>query len=93
VSSLFVERPWCRYACPLGAASGLLGKLSPVYLTREAEACKTCKICTNACPMGLQIHSATTITSVDCIGCPECAGACLREGAMEVKLGLPLPAG
>ena len=93
VSSLFVERPWCRYACPLGAASGLLGKLSPVYLKREADACKTCKICTNACPMGLQVHSATTITSVDCIGCLECVGACPRDGAMEVKLGLPLRAG
>jgi polyferredoxin len=32
VASFFVERPWCRYACPLGAASGLLGKFSPVYL-------------------------------------------------------------
>lgn len=92
VSSFFVERPWCRYACPLGAASGLIGKLSPVYLKREAEACKVCKICTKACPMGLQVHQASTITSVDCIGCLECVGACPREGAMDLKLGLPLQA-
>lgn len=92
VASLFVERPWCRYACPLGALSGLLGKLSPVYLKREADACTSCKICTKACPMGLQVHSATAITSVDCIGCLECVGACPREGAMEVKFGLPLQA-
>jgi polyferredoxin len=91
-SSFFVERPWCRYACPLGAVSGLLGKLSPVYLQREAEACKVCKICTKACPMGLQVHKASTITSVDCIGCLECVGACPREGAMEVKIGLPFRA-
>ncbi len=25
VAALFVDRPWCRYACPLGAASGLVG--------------------------------------------------------------------
>jgi polyferredoxin len=92
VGSLFVERPWCRYACPLGAASGLLGKLSPVYLKREADACTSCKICTNACPMGLKIHSATTITSVDCISCLECVGECPREGALEVKVGLPFMA-
>ncbi len=91
-SSFFVERPWCRYACPLGAASGLLGKLSPVYLKREAGACKVCKVCTNACPMGLQVHKASTITSVDCIGCLECVEACPREGAMKVKLGLPFQA-
>lgn len=87
--SLFVERPWCRYACPLGAASGLLGKLSPVYLKREADACTTCKLCTKACPMGLQVHATTTITSTDCISCLECVDACPREGAMEVKVGVP----
>ncbi len=92
IDSLFVERPWCRYACPLGAASGLLGKLSPVYLKREPEACKTCKICTNACPMGLPVHTATTVTSADCISCLACVDACPREGAMEVRLGLPLQA-
>jgi polyferredoxin len=92
LSSLFVERPWCRYACPLGAASGLLGKLSPVYLKREAEACTSCKLCTRACPMGLPVHSASVITSVDCISCLECVEVCPREGAMEVRLSLPLQA-
>ena len=92
VGSLFVERPWCRYACPLGAASGLLGKLSPVYLKREAESCTNCKICTKACPMGLNVHSANVITSVDCMSCLECVGECPREGALEVKFGVPLAA-
>jgi polyferredoxin len=90
VGSLFVERPWCRYACPLGAVSGLLGKLSPVYIKREAVACTSCKICTKACPMGLQVHTATTITSVDCISCLDCVGECPRQGAMEIKAGIPL---
>jgi len=39
VASFFIERSWCRYACPLGAASGLLGKVSPIYLKREESAC------------------------------------------------------
>ena len=90
IGSLFVERPWCRYACPLGAATGLVSKLSPFYLKREAEACKACAICTKACPMGLPVHTATTITSADCIGCLECVDECPREGALELKLGLPI---
>jgi len=90
VASLFIERPWCRYACPLGAASGLMGKLSPMYLKREADACKVCKVCTKACPMGLPVHAATTITSADCICCLECVCACPREGVLEVKMGIPL---
>ncbi len=40
--------------------------------------------------MGLQVHTATVITSVDCISCLECVGECPREGAMEVKAGIPL---
>lgn len=90
VASLFVERPWCRYACPLGAATGLLAALSPIYLKREAESCKACAVCTKACPMGLPVHTATTIKSVDCIGCLECVDECPREGALALKLGVPV---
>ncbi len=90
IASLFIERPWCRYACPLGAATGLLGAVSPMYLKRESEACKVCGICNKACPMGLAIDTATTIKSPDCIGCLECVGACPRDGALELKIGLPL---
>jgi polyferredoxin len=90
LASFFVERPWCRYACPLGAASSLVGKLSPVYLKREESSCTLCKVCTKACPMGLEVHTADKITSADCISCLECVGACPRNGALEVKVGLPL---
>jgi polyferredoxin len=90
VASFFIERPWCRYACPLGAMSGLLGKVSPIYLKREESACTSCKICTTACPMGLEVHTATTIKSVDCISCLECVGVCPRNGALEVKFGMPI---
>ena len=90
VASFFIERPWCRYACPLGAASGILGKFSPIYLKREESVCTSCKICTKACPMGIEVHTATTIKSADCITCLECVGACPRNGALEVKFGLPI---
>ncbi len=90
IASLFVERPWCRYACPLGAATGLVGKLSPFYLKREAAACTSCGICTKACPVGLPVHTATTIKHADCMSCLECVGECPREGALELKLGVPV---
>ena len=90
IASLFVERPWCRYACPLGAATGLVGKLSPFYLKREAAACTSCGICTKACPVGLPVHTATTIKHADCMSCLECVGECPREGALELKLGVPI---
>jgi len=90
IASLFVERPWCRYACPLGAATGLVGKLSPFYLKRESDSCTACAICTKACPMGLPVHTATTIKHADCMGCLECVDVCPREGALALKLGVPV---
>ena len=90
VSSLFIERPWCRYACPLGAATGLVGLLSPVQLRRESDACKSCALCSRSCPMGLEVDTATKITSPDCIGCLECIDVCPREGALELKLSVPV---
>jgi polyferredoxin len=90
IASLFVERPWCRYACPLGAATGLVGKLSPFYLKRDASACTSCGICTKACPVGLPVHTAATIKHADCMSCLECVGECPREGALTLNLGIPV---
>ncbi len=87
--ALFVDRPWCRYACPLGAANGLVARFSPVRLERTAAACVDCNLCTKSCPMGLPVATATVITSVDCIGCLECVEACPRDGALELRVGLP----
>ena len=89
VASLFVDRPWCRYACPLGAVGGLVARMGPIYLKRESEHCKGCAVCSRRCPMGLDVHSATTIKSPDCIGCLECLESCPREGALDLRLGLP----
>ena len=89
VGALFVDRPWCRYACPLGAANGLVARFSPVRLERSAAACVDCNLCTKSCPMGLPVATATAITSVDCNGCLECVEACPRDGALELRVGLP----
>lgn len=75
---------------PLGAATGLLAALSPIYLKREAASCTACAVCTRTCPMGLPVHTATTIKNVDCIGCLECVDECPREGALALKLGVPV---
>jgi hypothetical protein len=90
IAAFFVDRPWCRYACPLGAAAGLVGAVSPVRIERVADACIACGICTRACPMGLPVATADRITSPDCNACLECVGACPRPGALELRVGVPL---
>ena len=85
IASLFVERAWCRYACPLGGAISLLGNLSFLRIRRSGDACKGCNVCERLCPVKLPVATANTISS-DCIGCLACVSACPRHGALEVQI-------
>jgi polyferredoxin len=89
VASFFVERPWCRYACPLGAINGLVSQVSPFRLERNESLCTSCAICNKSCPVNLPVATSKKITSPECIGCLECVEVCPRGGALELKVGLP----
>jgi polyferredoxin len=89
VASFFVERPWCRYACPLGAINGIISQASPLRIERNEGLCTGCAICTKSCPVNLPVATSKKITSPECIGCLECVEVCPRGGALELKLGLP----
>ena len=85
VASLFVERAWCRYACPLGGAISLLGNFSFLRIRRSGDECKSCNVCERPCPVKLPVATANTISS-DCIGCLACVSACPRPGALQVQI-------
>ena len=87
--SVFIERPFCRYACPLGAVQGLIGKASPVAIQRNADACLGCTICNTACPMNIEVNQATRVTDTNCIGCLECVAACPSQNALALTITLP----
>lgn len=89
VLALFVERPFCRYACPLGAVQSLAGKLSPIAVQRDASACLGCDLCNQACPMAIPVNTRTRVTDASCIGCLECVGACPSQNGLTVTLALP----
>lgn len=84
-ASLFVERTWCRYACPLGRAISLFGKFSLLRIRRAGDTCKGCSVCEAPCPVKLPVETANTVDS-NCIGCLACVQACPRHGALEVQI-------
>ena len=86
VASLFVERPWCRYACPLGAVVGLAGKLSPLRIQRAGSACTGCTLCDRRCPVGLPVATMSDLTHRDCVMCLECVDVCPQPGALDLRL-------
>ncbi len=92
VLSLFVRRPFCRYACPLGAVQAILGTAAPVAIERHADACLGCDLCNQACPMGIPVNTRTRVTDSTCLGCLECVLACPSRDALGVTAALPLPA-
>ena len=89
VAGLFVERAWCRYACPLGAIVGIVSKISPMRIQREGAACSGCAICDKKCPVGIKVAAATDITDTSCNMCLQCVDTCPKPGALELKLVLP----
>lgn len=75
-AGLFIERFWCRYLCPLGAALAVFQKLSFTKVVRSADTCISCGKCNKACPMGLAPMSVEKVTGADCIACGRCTENC-----------------
>lgn len=91
IGSIFVRDLWCRYLCPYGALVGLLGRLAPLKVTRDADLCTDCRACTKVCPARLPVHGMTRVASVECTSCQDCVVSCPVEGCLAVRP--PLPAG
>ncbi|NTV64360.1 MAG: 4Fe-4S binding protein [Oscillochloris sp.] len=89
VASLFVERAWCRYACPLGATISLLGRFSPLRIERKESACPSCGLCTQRCPMGIDVARTDAVTDLRCISCLTCVDVCPRPEAIDLRLAVP----
>jgi len=69
VATVFVRNLYCRFLCPLGAALGLLSKLTVFRIKRWSE-CNTCKICEKACEWGA-IRGPEIIVA-ECVRCDDC---------------------
>ncbi len=72
VAGLFVERFFCRYLCPLGAALAIPGRMRMFdWLKRYRECGNPCMRCFNECPVEA-IHPEGHINPNECISCLHC---------------------
>ncbi len=72
VLSFFIERPWCKYACPYGALLGIFNLFRISKLRRNPKTCINCKVCDKVCPMNITVSDKTTIRDHQCISCMKC---------------------
>ncbi len=72
VAGLFVERFYCRYLCPLGAALAIPARIRMFdWLKRYRECGNPCQSCSNQCPVQA-IHKTGEINPNECINCLHC---------------------
>ena len=82
-ASVVIPRFYCRYACPLGAALGVLSLIS-LKRIRRVEQCDFCKVCEQKCPTGA--IRGSEIDFKECVRCNVCeiqlierSGVCRHE--------------
>ena len=71
-AGLFIERFFCRYLCPLGAALAIPGRIRMFeWLKRWPDCGSPCQRCANECPVQ-SIHPEGFINVNECIYCMHC---------------------
>ncbi len=72
IAGLFVERFFCRYLCPLGAALAIPARLRMFdWLKRYRDCGNPCQICAHQCPVQA-IHPTGEINPNECVNCMHC---------------------
>lgn len=84
VLSMVINRPFCKYLCPLGAFYSLFQKISFLRITVDKDVCVECGACEKNCKM--QVNPAKNPNSTECIRCGECIHICPKS-ALSFKLG------
>ncbi len=89
IASLFVERPWCKYACPYGAVLGLTNFFRIFKIKRNTETCIQCGACDRACPMNITVSDTATVRNHQCISCLKCTSeqACPIAKTVALQIG------
>ncbi|PLW78130.1 NosR/NirI family protein [Cohaesibacter celericrescens] len=71
-AGLFIERFYCRYLCPLGAALAIPGRIRMFdWLKRYKECGSPCQTCANECFVQA-IHPTGEINPNECLSCLHC---------------------
>ena len=88
VLSMFYERAFCKYACPLGALNAILSRVPLYRIKRDKPTCISCSRCDHVCPMNINVSQAETVNSPECINCLECVTACpTKKNTLVPTLG------
>lgn len=84
VGMCFVERFFCQFLCPMGAAFALIPELPLTIFNRKKEECiPGCSLCIKTCPASISLGESGSRHN-DCFQCGKCSIKCPKE---NVRLG------
>ncbi len=79
----FVNRPWCRLLCPLGAVFSLFNRVSALFVQFNADNCNDCLKCHKLCEYGIEPEKRTNdLLCMRCLECTKCAPKALTFGSI-----------
>ena len=81
IGSLFVQRFFCRYFCPMGAIYSLISQASFLKIDKPRKECGKCHLCTSKCTMGMDLTKKDRIAGGECISCQKCVSWCPKGNA------------
>ena len=74
---VLLQRPFCKYFCPVGAVSALGNKISRYKYRIKHDRCIKCGLCSNVCPMNIEPYK--NANALECIRCGRCKKLCPKN--------------
>lgn len=74
VLSILIERPFCKYICPLGAIYSVFNPISVFRYRVDRDKCVGCGACARACGMGCD--PVKNANDAECVRCGKCRQVC-----------------
>ena len=85
IGSLKIERFFCKYACPLGAVLGIIGRFGLTRLKRDEQDCKACNVCQKQCFAHVDFLASNEVRDIECNHCLDCLDVCPKPNVLSIR--------
>lgn len=93
ISSIFIYRPFCKAACPIGLVYGWIAKIPGASILGRKETCTGCASCARACDYDAIVrkNGYSVLDNKECIMCGECLDRCNTRDITFFRMGSSNP--